>query len=129
MDKKAIYLLYGESGQWSDYNSWNVDAFTCEKDAKEICTHLNALAKLYDDVLKYEGKGFNHPLRRELKEAMEKVDPTYYRDYDGASYDVEEVLLLDGCDPEWMKKKQEVRRFFEHSRRKLQEKKENERSN
>ena len=52
-----IYLVIGETGDYSDYMTWTVKAFTTKKLADDYCEQLNqAKHKRIKEGLKLDGK-------------------------------------------------------------------------
>lgn len=81
-----IYLVVGDTGEYSDHTQWNVCYYTNRKDAEEHARKANVRAKeLRPDRWK-PGRGAN------------QYDPNMRLDYTGTSYGVEEVAE-GACPP------------------------------
>lgn len=89
--KGKIYLLTGNTGEYSDYREWTVCAYTNRADAEAHMTLLDAMAKSvqmrsledYDARIKAE---------EEIR-AAEHGDPDACIDYTGIGWHVDEVVL------------------------------------
>lgn len=84
---KKIYVVMGDTGEYSDATTWATKAFACREDADRFCKMLNdwcveqgvhtlEMGRTEYDV-NYEGKC--------------ELDPDFQADYTGTCYNVLEV--------------------------------------
>lgn len=86
----AVWLVVGETGEYSDYSCWNVAAFTTEK----LANHFRDLCQgEADKALERERDG---TFRQGFKHAY---DTHFTYDYPGASYYVEMVEVFSSSPP------------------------------
>lgn len=86
MKEKIVYLLTGETGEYSDRQEWPVAVFT-----KEI------KAMLYKKLCEKEIEGIN-PRDWHLSTVKSRFDPNIQMDYTGTSYFISEVPLNPKAD-------------------------------
>jgi hypothetical protein len=89
---KYIFLIRGETGEGSDFRTWNVGAFQSEKSASEYLGKLNAVYMQF-------GTGSAGYMRSALaqeavKAAMLPLDFSFCEDYNGTYYEIEKVPLF-----------------------------------
>lgn len=82
---KYVYIVMGETGEYSDQNIWTVKAFSDQLKAEQFMDECNKES----DKIFYEYKKYNTP-RLELKHSL---DPNFEIDYTGTSYFVTKVEL------------------------------------
>ena len=86
-----IYIVYGCTGEYSDRQRWNVEAFKSLKKANTFKNKLNNW--LIENNASYgsiNGKEEYFSLENEL---ICPFDPDFRFDYTGAKYDITEVEL------------------------------------
>ncbi len=86
-----VYIVMGDTGEWSDHREWPVVAYLDEQKATDRVTALdtwlveNKVSRNHSDVLPYEE-------RDRLKNPL---DPNFQADYTGTRYSAMEVELGD----------------------------------
>jgi hypothetical protein len=84
----SVWIVVGETGEYSDHSEWNVAGFTSEA----LATHFRDLCQ--NEADKVNGKDYT--LRRGFKHAY---DTQYYCDYTGTGYRVEMVEVFSSSPP------------------------------
>lgn len=86
--KITVYLVVGETGEYDDYQHWNVRAYRKREDADALSAALNAIARVPG---KYR---YSWAERSAMYEKlMDAGDPNPSIDYNGTSYEVVELEL------------------------------------
>lgn len=83
-----IFLVVGNTGEYSDYVHWNVRAFEREEDALTLSTKLNEIGSFHGQRI--------YPLarRNEIRTRLNEAgDPNAEVDYNGTEYRVEKMEL------------------------------------
>jgi hypothetical protein len=83
-----IYLVYGSTGEYSDYSQWNVKSFKDKAQAEQLVEKLNNWCKENGVHL---DKMTNRHERWNLKCPYDKY---FHCDYTGTIYGLEEVDLV-----------------------------------
>lgn len=73
---KEIWIVFGSTGEYSDFREWWVCACLTEQRAKEICDELNEWCRI---------KGFADGRNYDSDEKPE-LDPDFRADYSGTGY-------------------------------------------
>lgn len=84
----AVWVVVGETGEYSDYSEWNVAAFTDERQAeafKDACQR---------EAEKVNGK--HCEIRNGFRHAY---DTQFHCEYSGTSYRVDMVQVFDSFTP------------------------------
>lgn len=115
-----IYNVYGETGEYSDYGSWNVLSFSHEKAAEEFRDLLNLMAKEYKRLEEECCYSFCDECV-EAREKIKELDPCFSNDYTSTNYEIAEIELCQNSDIGWKKKADHLIRYFKNARRKLKE--------
>lgn len=84
----SVWIVVGETGQYSDHSEWNVAGFTTEA----LATHFRDLCQ--NEADKVNGKDYT--LRRGFKHAY---DTQFYCDYTGTFYRVDMVEVFSSSPP------------------------------
>jgi len=84
---KKIYIVYGETGEYSDRSDWNVKAFFERKKALVLLNECSEDAKKWE--IKRESEYTSPP------KDWSKHDPDMKMDYTGTDYFIAEVDLED----------------------------------
>jgi len=87
----AVWVVVGETGEYSDYSEWNVAAFTEEEQAeafKDACKREVERIKKPGDGYPRVREGFKHA-----------YDTQFHMDYTGTDYRVEMVQVFDSFTP------------------------------
>lgn len=85
-----IYVLFGDTGEYSDHSDWAVRAYFNKEDADADCAFLNAIAQeIFDRRL-----GYPH-LDEAVRCRLTPHDPEANMDYTGTHYSVTEMDLVD----------------------------------
>lgn len=87
METMKIYIVFGESGEYSGKERWMVKAFRDENKAKQLAEDAQKEA----DLLKI--KADNNEIDYWEVEGLNKYDPNYRMIYSEVDYDVEEIEL------------------------------------
>ena len=82
-----IYVVIGETGEYSDKMQWFVKAFKDSEEAEDFRTMCQMIADAYKNNFSYED--------RFLLTLQSNNDPYFRMDYTGTYYTVEEV---DYCE-------------------------------
>jgi 1,2-phenylacetyl-CoA epoxidase catalytic subunit len=80
-----LYLITGETGEYSDYDNWNVSITDSEDVAKEFVESMNEETKQVGNLSWGE--------RDEIVERLSSKDPKIRIDYTGTTYSYEEFEL------------------------------------
>lgn len=89
-----IYVVFGQTGEWSDHCTWPVKAFKHLDNAKELITKATASANEFfqavesNEVCKYD-------LSLQDWAKVNPYDPKFSMDYTGTSYYYTVVELED----------------------------------
>lgn len=88
---QKIWVVYGETGEYSDHSEWTVAAYTSEADAK---AHADAATKWY-------GENGGKELRRYLGTPAQANphDPSMQIDYTGTEWNIYPVELHENFAP------------------------------
>lgn len=86
---QTIYVVYGETGEYSDHTEWNVAAYTREEDAKE---HARMATEWYQESRAFE-------LRYSERATTNPHDPHMRIDYTGTSWAYYPVELRTSLPP------------------------------
>jgi hypothetical protein len=86
----SVWIVVGETGEYSDYSEWNVAAFTTE----ELANHFRDLCQGEADKVSERKKDYT--FRRGFKHAY---DTQFACDYTGTSYRVEMVEVFSSSPP------------------------------
>lgn len=81
---ERVYIVRGDTGEYSDFQMWDVAAFHSEDNAKALAARLNGwltLNKLHRDQNNAGGY-------RSSREEKPPEDPGFQCDYTGAKYEV-----------------------------------------
>ena len=87
MDEVVIFVVFGESGEYSDCERWMVRAFRDENKAKELLKNAQQEA----DSLKIRAD--NREFCSFEAEGLNKHDPYYRMIYHEVHYDIKEIVL------------------------------------
>ena len=79
---KVMYLLTGQSGEYSDRTEWYCGVFDDKLEAERIAAKWTAAAELLN---------YSDPHRWEDDFKWDHPDPNFYIDYTGTEYYVSEV--------------------------------------
>jgi len=85
----SVWIVVGETGQYSDYSEWNVAAFTTE----ELANHFRDLCQ--NEADKANGSK-DYEIRAGFKHAY---DTQFYCDYNGTKYRVAMVEVFSSSPP------------------------------
>lgn len=78
-----IYIVEGNTGEYSDRCNWLVKAFTCQQKAEEFRDFLSSKLK----ELELDRRDtVNWKERKAKGEEMKKHDPNFYTDYTSSHY-------------------------------------------
>lgn len=94
-----VYILFGETGEYSDHVEWWVRAYLDKDQATQECDKLNALcveAGLFNDWLKIADYAHREAA---LTERIKPHDANAQTGYTGLLYGVGEVVLADPPEP------------------------------
>lgn len=83
----AVYIVVGNTGEYSSWTTWNVASYTTKEQADIHCNTLNDLVK--------GSKEWDYDKRDEFKISL---DPLMEMQYGGTEYSVEEVSLFAHFD-------------------------------
>ena len=86
---KQIYIVIGNTGEYSDFRQWNVCAYMSEKSARARVTELDMLMKSIG--AKWDQDGCVEAMRNN-----ERGDRSFEIDYTGTTYYYNVVELKDG---------------------------------
>jgi len=87
MKKERAYVVYGITGEYEDYRSWDVAVFEKEADADEFLKKLKTAYKPFKNSTRSTNGPFREPKeRKKLVDAMRKFDPFFMEDYTGTDY-------------------------------------------
>jgi hypothetical protein len=78
-----IYVVFGQTGEYSDFNDWPVKAFRSESKAADLV--VLATARANSLLVEYNDRRYNIP------EGANEYDPYMQMDYTGTSYRYIEV--------------------------------------
>lgn len=81
-----IYLIVGESGEYSDTTNWYVKAFIDKRKAQRWLKNCEKDAKKWEEDRKNDYISPEH--------GWSKYDPEMYMSYTGAQYNIVEVDLI-----------------------------------
>ena len=87
--QKAVWLVIGECGEYSDFRSWNVAAHTTEEAA-------NAHAKAAEQAVPVDYRSWSYSKQEKFKHPL---DPQFNTDYTGTEYRVEMVEVHEAFNP------------------------------
>lgn len=91
----TIYLLVGESGEYSSWREWFVRAYTSERKAQDEKRRLNNLAKIgVEKSYDTEGWGRWFDAKEAAKERLAAVDPQAKAAFGACGYSVHEIELV-----------------------------------
>ena len=76
-----IYLVVGQTGEYSDYQEWNVRAFHDKVSAQALCGNLNEWCREKN----------LHEANKDWSRITCPLDPHFQCDYSGTKYIVAEV--------------------------------------
>lgn len=105
-----IYVVMGQTGEYSDHNEWIVGWVPTEADAKDAVMFLT---ERYKEILvkhslkenRYGLDGRDYEAQRKAEEEMRTTwDPAFSLDYTGAQYWYAEVPAIDPAGMELLKK-------------------------
>ena len=83
----SVWVVVGETGEYSDYSEWNVAAFTTESEA------INFKEECERETSRISGGTKNSPrLREGFRHAY---DTQFHMDYTGTSYRVDMVEVFE----------------------------------
>lgn len=86
-----IYIVFGETGEYSDHRSWVVCAHSSQEKAEAM---VDGLGIRYRELLAGRDPFHIHYSdKRAVEEAMQPSDPTFSMDYTGTTWRVEETEL------------------------------------
>ena len=85
----TIYIVFGATGEYEDYNEWMFKAFKNKNDAEKIIFNFNKrLTELNTcEPLDWEA-------RENIEEEFRKHDPRFNMDYTGSHYFIKKVELV-----------------------------------
>lgn len=86
-----IYLVYGCTGEWEDYQSWNVKAFPTKEDAIKFCNKCQ----------EFVDKNVNPTATENYSNLTQKGNPhdsSMTVDYTGVTYQISEVPYENSFD-------------------------------
>lgn len=92
-DEACIYVVIGETGEYSDHSLWHVRAFDVEDEADAFAKRLNDRA---ESLGISESLGYFNLEQEEKVQAIEDMkdlDPECWADYTGVGYGVISVPL------------------------------------
>ena len=83
-----IWVVYGQTGEYSDRSEWNIAAYLREEDAK---AHADAATAWYQD---------NNVMANRHQERKESnpFDPSMRVDYTGTEWNIYPVDLFKSCE-------------------------------
>ena len=84
-----IFVVFGQTGEYSDYREWPVKAFVCEEKTKKFMEDVTAEYKRLRD--KYSKGRYDSWSYR--VEEVERLDPKMETDYTGTTYHYFEMEL------------------------------------
>ena len=84
-----VYIVEGQTGEYSDYRNWPVKAFQDEQKAKAFTETLNAKAQ----ALGIATTGCHWAESQKIVPQMQELDPGVSIDYTGVSYSFYELDL------------------------------------
>jgi len=81
-----IYVVFGQTGEYGDYTTWQVKAFRDEGKAKEHCVFANSKSR--DIYRQSDGWDSLYKVKKQLenKEIVNEYDPKMQLDYTGTTY-------------------------------------------
>ena len=95
--EKKIYLLEGTTGEYADTKTWIAGAFLCKMSAE---AYKARLLELYKTFCGRERTRFgymrDHDEAVAAMSAMRELDPSFYEDYTGTSYEIIDAPLHEG---------------------------------
>lgn len=83
-----VFVLFGNTGEYSDHSEWVVRAYTLQADAEADCAALNGIAKADGDV------SYDYHRRNAVVERLRQHDTSATMDYTGTEYFVAGVPLV-----------------------------------
>jgi hypothetical protein len=89
-----IYIVEGETGEYSDRTNWLVKAFHDKNKAEQF---LHLLEKTYKNVTKnYPDNGYwNIEIKQRINDEMAQLDDRFHLDYTGTRYYISMCELGD----------------------------------
>ena len=78
-----VYIVCGDTGEYSDHCAWYLKAFTGKAEADALCARLNAWCK---------ERGYDVKAS-EYNDQKPEEDPQFRADYTGTAYSVMELPL------------------------------------
>lgn len=90
----TIYTVEGSTGEYSDRYNWVVYGFFSLEKAQDYLNKIEETYKSFDQ----NKPGFYRSSieQRDLKAAMEPLDPSFCEDYTGTFYHISELEIYDG---------------------------------
>lgn len=93
-NEEYIYVIKGETGEWSDWRCWEVVASESEDVANNFCNLLNDKLRQLELDRASRSSPVSYSDKMERIKQMEDLDPNCYVDYTGTSYEVSKVPIL-----------------------------------
>lgn len=91
-----IYIVLGNTGEYSDFKEWIVCAYKDEVKAKNRVIELETLLKSFKDQCKESDFRYDYEVGMQVQEEMRKSgDPRCEIDYTWTRYHYEETDLKD----------------------------------
>ena len=92
---KTIYIVYGETGEYEDWNNWEVVAFTKKHDAEVFAKVLQRQADNWrEQLISGKCKDMSYELRNVFMKSIVFLDPDFqYNNDTGTKYGVFELDL------------------------------------
>lgn len=88
---KIIYVVYGETGSYSDFSKWAVKGFASKKRADEYAEQAQKRAREIEAFTKTKTwLDMRNATEEEKKKYKNEYDPDFYSD-GGTDYSVEEM--------------------------------------
>lgn len=94
---QQIYVVIGDTGEYSDYHEWIVCAYTREEDAIQRVKFLSAVASdlhVNDRDVRFESWQERGAAEKKIK-VVENGDPNASIDYTGIRWRYEAITLRD----------------------------------
>jgi hypothetical protein len=91
---EKIWIVQGQSGQYSDWHCWTLCAFRTEGAAKKYAELLGAEYRVFKT--KWPGRGYNYSGKKAEQRALDlakTLDPSGYDEWDGPNYTAYETEL------------------------------------
>jgi len=91
---KKVYIVTGQTGEYSDHQSWDVAAYTDEKQAQKHVQLLETMCREHN-VSEAHAKSGLFRWEDMVKPFFSELDPGFCVDYTGTWYVVNDVQLLE----------------------------------